>query len=426
MIPNLEGAITRVVRGALDRSDDSWVRIDCPPQYPLATALSAMGDVDRLGLLSPFDSAGFAAPVASDTAAIITGWRNAELGPRTVLVGSATGPEESGLRETRVITQAEVLRDWEEALNQHVDRAEYPSDRLRDLIGVLMDDAVEGRMEATAIEGYLEATLSSETGVIARAGAELWRLGLMADAELLSLGNLSARLGLNRATVDLLAFEPDGPAEERQIGRLNGSSAPVAKTARAYRDSLESSLLQQIELTDLRTVLEGTTAPPTQRVRRLLDLLDSGAAASPSGEVAAALAKSIEALDPAIVPDGNSLDARAPVEGLVGEIRIQLDAADESPWDVGAGETPGETEDEGVAVASDPLDQVVLTVNESASPRDASVRVRLTARDVAETAKQQDAFKTVPKFTPLVERFAQARLVWPVSRGFGATMTKRS
>src|SRR5207249_3872719 len=150
-----------------------------------------------------------------------------------------------------------VLAQWRDELLKFLESGgpAYQAESLHVLIDSLIADAMESEVEATALQAYLAAVLEVPGGVIANTGRQLWRLGLFRDDTLLG-GTLGARLEMNRDTVDLITYPPEGPAAQRQLQRLESSQSPVAKAALDYRKTLDVKHLREIDLGDLRSILE--------------------------------------------------------------------------------------------------------------------------------------------------------------------------
>ena len=390
----LVDALVRACEAALDGTSDAWIRLDCPPHYPVAAAVDRL-PLDRVGVLPPFEPADFASERVSGDASEITRWRNEDAVMTTIVVGPAQGREEAGLRSTRTIDKQEVLVQWHELADQFLDQAgeSLPGEPLAALIAVLLEAASEDFIDAFELDAYLRAVVVVGPGVVAAAGRNLPLMGLMADSQLLAAANLRARLHLNQSYVELLSFPPDGASDQRRLLRVANGSTDVARAAERFRAALDRDVLYEIDLEEFDPVEQGS--PPRQRQARLLSAQKYGP------DQAEQIASMLSALETQIPSGDASVDIAAVADGI-GEVRINLDISESSrSWTRAADDEENLTDVAGEAP--------VVWLSAGNEPTDHHDDAALDATQLASQAVAQDALDGAARFVPLVDAYLLAR-----------------
>jgi hypothetical protein len=402
MTPTLVGAIAQACLAKLEPTEDKWARLECPRHYPIVEALDEMGLVRRVGILSSGpEVADLPGKVLSHVPQEITDWRNRVLADGhvpTLVVGDARGNEEAGLIRTSIISTSDIVETWAHQLRTYLDAAgsEYQSVPLRDLIEYLLDQTSEDKLDAPELEQYLIAVLKSTGRVIAAAGAELWRIGLLPDEELLG-GKFRSRLALNRQTVDLLTYPADSAADAKRLVRLQQSGSAVAILARHYAATLDRHDLAELDLSAIRLILDGDKPPPLLRPKPLLDLLD--VTEDEVDQVIAVLAE----LDKSVKLDGTTVDLSSQAGKATPETRVHLENNAEQTW------TQPREDGESDEKLESGWAQILIGWVEAASQQPDRLNAAVTAQEFAARAVQQDEADGAPVYFPLVEEYVTAR-----------------
>ena len=279
--PGLKSVIAEVIRRALQEASDRVVRVELPFDWPVSeAAIEIRGDAPalRIGVLRPFTQAladGVSDPVSTGAAQITT-WRNQSTKDEVglLILGDASGPDESGLLDIRIIvTRERILNLWEERARTWLD-AHVVSDAPGPLVEALFERAAQADIDAISLDQYLTG-LPEKDEAIESLRDDLWKLSLIPDRRAMDTGLTKQRLSTNLEIRELLTSSADTQADARKIQRLKESSAKSAKAALEFRETLDRNALQDCDLEELENIL----ATPKTKVRRdkrvdLFDFLD--------------------------------------------------------------------------------------------------------------------------------------------------------
>jgi hypothetical protein len=302
--PTLTAALAAELAASLDLTADSWIRAELPHDWPIGAALQSLPaymEPLRVGVLRPFRTdqlAGVPRTTVSDDPSELTRWRGEPLEERsrwhTVVLGDASGRLEAGLQSVlRVVMHADVLSRWQEMLliwAQEAIHSRTPQDLFKRLVAL----AIEGRIDANALDEYLgAATGGEEEEYLDQLRSQLWYVHLFPDHHVLDAGRADARLERNFFVKRLLLAATDTPAESTKLRRLEAAAEDGSKAARdalEYRDTHDRTVLDGVDLEEILQIIEPSRPPrPTPpRPIDLFDLLDAAAGAERS-EIEAAL-----------------------------------------------------------------------------------------------------------------------------------------
>jgi len=401
-MPTLAGAIGQACIRAIDATSDKWIRLECPRHYPIVEALRTMDEVVRVGTLaSAPDIDEISGKTLSRSPQLITDWRNQTSSNGrvpTVIVGDAKGSEEAGLIRTRVVELPEIVTVWAGQLRSHLDASgsDYQAEPLRHLFEHLLVEAADDKLDAPELERYIAAVLQETNKVIAAAGTQLWRIGLLPDEALLG-GSFRARLLLNRQTVDLLTYPPDTASDAKRLLRLQQSASAMAVAARRYTETLDLKDLARLDLMAVRKILDGDKPPPQTQPKRLLDLLD--VKEDEVDQVVEALAE----LGSAVKLDGMTIDLSSQAGKATPEIRFYLENNSEQAW------TQPDVDDSEEVKFDRPWEQILIGWVEMSSQYPDTLDATLTAQEFHSHATQQDQADGAPTYSGLVEEYVAAR-----------------
>ena len=391
----LTTAIGNKVRDELGATDDKWVRLECPPYLPVPDALALVGPISRIGILSPFDASNFEgiAEEVSSTPAEITAWRNeAAVDRPTVVVGDAAGEEESGLEETTVVSLREIVDAWDEEIARELTGRgpEAQAAPLRAFFEYMLDEVRAGSVDPVDADDYVSAVFGVGESLIQACGRELWRLGLLPDERVMER-SMASRLAENQRLVELVAYPPAGPTEERQLARIAASTSPEASVIREFQSDQDFSRLASVQLDDVRRLLR-VERPGTSQTHRLLDFLSVEDA-----DAGAALLEAITAAGSDIDLSAAKIEIEVPLRDDHGDLKFELKPSESEDWDL------EEIEDGDSKF-------VVFDVFDVTSPTTAGMpAVQWTDVELIDAAAAQDQAEQVPQYEPLARSFIDAR-----------------
>ena len=369
-------------------------------------SLAAHREQLRVGVLRPFvvdQVANVHGATVSDDASEITRWRGQPLEERsawnTVVIGDARGRLEAGLQSVlRVVTHEDVLRRWEEMLLAWASE-EIHSRTPQDLFKLLVQLAIDGQIDANALDEYLAAAAGGEEEeYLDQLRSLLWYLHLFPDRHVLDSGRARARLERNFFVKRLLLAATDTPAELKRLQRLEtaaGNGDQAARGALEYRETRDRGALEGVELEAILQVIEPARSrpvdPPPPRPLDLFGFLDAAAGAGPT---------EIEAVLTALHGDWE-LDAREDTELLAefGDRNVKVLVTpvppEGNPW-TGTGEF---------------ADQSVAFMGGADADRD---WLRFVGKPVAgdmllDRARAQDEFLGGTRFETLATEYLEAR-----------------
>jgi hypothetical protein len=281
--PTLTDALAAELAEGLEATADSWIRAEPPHDWPVGDALQEL--VPRLwplrvGVLSPF-RLDHVANMASADPSEITRWRGQPLEERgawhTIVLGDARGRLEAGLQSVfRVVTHVDVLRRWGEMLLVWL-QEEIHTRTVQDLFKLLIDLAIDGQIDANALDEYVEvAAAGEEEEYLEYLRSLLWYMQLFPDRHVLDAGRAQARLERNFFVKRLLLAATDTPAELTRLRRLETAAEQGNQAARGaleYRATHNRSALEGVELGAVLQVIEpARSRPPDPLPPRPLDL----------------------------------------------------------------------------------------------------------------------------------------------------------
>ena len=407
--PSLSAALAAELAEALDTTADSWIRAELPHDWPIGDALQELvphiGPL-RIGVLRPFHVDQFANvqhATISDDPSEVTRWRGQSLDERsawhTVVIGDARGRLEAGLQSVlRVVTAVDVLHRWEEMLLTWASEAIH-SRTPQDLLNLLIQLAIEGRIDANALDEYVAAAAGGEEEeYLDHLRSLLWYMHLFPDHLVLDAGRAHARLERNFFVKMLLLAATDTPAELTRLRRLEAAAEKgdqAAKGALEYRETRDRSALEGVELQAVLQIIEPARSrpgdPPPPRPLDLFGFLDAAAGAELS---------EIEAVLIALRDDWE-IDAREDTELLAefGDRNVKVLVApvppEGNPW-IGTGEL---------------ADQSVAFMGGSDADRDwlRFVGKPISGSMLLDRARAQDEFLGGTRFETLVSDYLEAR-----------------
>lgn len=281
--PTLRKAITESLRSGFARADDDWVRIDVPPDWPLGEAI---GDLNipalRVGVLTSHAALADDLPNALTDASVLTEDRNGTTTERrakpTLLVGDATGTQESGLSRIYVtLREPEVFALWRDLSTAWL-RDAIDNETPAPVLMYLFEETELGTFEAGQLDAYLQAVAAApEDQRLDRMKDALPALDLLPDPGLLNSGVARSRIQQNLAVRELVLASPDSNAEIREIDKIKqaaaaGNVSAVALLAFSRNQTPES--LKAADLEEVREILRRPKRPPKGRSTRALDLYD--------------------------------------------------------------------------------------------------------------------------------------------------------
>lgn len=292
MPDTLVSVLVAAMRDRIGATSDGFVRVDLPPAWPVSDALEKLREelsVElRVAVLEPFvsviDLSAFS--TATTEPNVVTRWRN-EAGSQsqilpTVILGSATGPKEAGLRRvSQVIQVPDILREWEQSLRKNFSSL-IPSRAMLPLIPAIVELVAGGGVDALAADEYFHRILERPQSFDATARELLWTLELVPDSRILDKGRAKQRLRLNQEFIeDVLSVGGNPQADRRllRLAELARDGVPAAISLSAFRESRDSAALRGIDLAEILGLLDAREQRnPTTRALDLFGLLDNHAA----------------------------------------------------------------------------------------------------------------------------------------------------
>lgn len=413
-VPSLVWAIAFELEKALNAAADSWIRVELPIDWPVDSAIADWLCEQfpnlAVGVLKPLAPEAFSKGSAEITAdpSIMTQWR--ALRPRdqlpTVIVGSATGPDESGLRAAPIVVSEEmVFKTWRGALagwlHEHA-----PSNTLEPAVHALIDSAELGDLDPCRLDVYFQQVFKKPDTAVSSMPSELWRVNLFPDSRLLDVGLAHAQVKQNVEMRRLVLSMGDTVADQRRLDRLKSAAGgptrdgktKIAKAVLAYSDSRDAGALKGAELAVLREIVnpKAPPKPPQPRPLDFFDFLDQLALAD-ADDRRLATDQLKESWD---LDSVESVDLAASLslsDGTTVDVRFAVEPAADNYWVSG----PGAEE------------QIVATNEVASSWRDwrpwPADGIRATASFLVESAGALDTMLGSDLFEPVVSDFLATR-----------------
>lgn len=282
MTSSLPLALANAIRGALERSSDSVVRVAASRSWPIGESVQQLqvwfpnlivGLVEPLSRASLDPSPTTLICDSAELTQIRNGRATASL-PLAPLVifGEATGRQEAGLRRIHATVQLSgVVESWESWFRDSTECFEGPNRDLRRQIGTVVFEWVrDGRLRPSAAAGLVDAMVipDSELADIQR---QLHLVDLMPDTGLIGSHSIRARLSANRDTLDRLL----GGDAAREVSRLRRSGRAEATELADWLRTRQSESLRRSDYRVAKEVLgERETVPPPTNGSRPLSLLE--------------------------------------------------------------------------------------------------------------------------------------------------------
>lgn len=275
--PTLTQAVGILVDEVMQASKDKLVRIDCGTEFDVQDLIEVVGrdGERRIGITSPIKlpRGGRTRHVASD-ARQITRWRNEPIARRRatplVILGHASGRDEAGLRRCpTVLSEQDILRQFRKVgsrwLIEHTEGGEAPPR----LFTAIVDMALEGSLGIEELGSYCDHAFAPPSQAHLRPQKELWRLGLIPDAQAMDGDRPGVRLSMNLDLRETLVSAPSSSAEDRRRARLTHAAESGNLTARAaleFAATRKVEFLKGMDLGELLLILDTrveTDDPPT-------------------------------------------------------------------------------------------------------------------------------------------------------------------
>jgi hypothetical protein len=223
----------------------------------------------RFGLITPYlrRAARRRAGVTRDPREV-TKWRNEPLAKRrespVVVLGNASGRDESGLRKVPTVIRASTMLDvYQDMLLAYLTSA-VQSNNPPALCKALLGMARESLIDVAELDAFFQETLRNARTSVSEPQAQLWRLRLIPDPRAMD-ENPGARLSRNYQTVELLRNQADTIVEEKQLDRIDQAADagdPVAIQALKFRGSGRKEDLKALELDSLLALMSSRGPRP--------------------------------------------------------------------------------------------------------------------------------------------------------------------
>jgi hypothetical protein len=288
-IPSYTDALGSTIKTALERSDDKLLRVedifgaDVDELMELVDADKAM----RFGFITPYTTQACRRRTSvSRDPRQITKWRNESIRMRRnspiIIIGAATGREESGLRKVPFIVRPpEVLRVYRSSIFSYL-KDNIRSTSPKPLCGALISMVGESLIDIKELDGFFKRVLRDNTAAIDELQKDLWKLRLIPDPRALDDDAPGPRLTRNYQTVELLRNQADTSLEEKQLERLEAAAEEGNATAifaMKFRSTGKKAELKNIELDALLALMSPRVTTRSDSRRKVADFfgaLDSG------------------------------------------------------------------------------------------------------------------------------------------------------
>lgn len=280
----LKESLVECIQSALDHSSDRFIRLSSKAQLPLTEVLTevkksvpdlVVGVLDsKLSSLDQLGGVNF-----TNDSRLLTRLRNQDYQSRgcsVVLVGSASGLSQSGLRDLRTVIDLEVICDsYERRILSRLTGQHSGKDleiRTR-LVNTLVTFVRQRALTIGNVDQYLTNSVVANDGTMQHLYENLWRLGLCPDADLINKISFSDRLEFNWTQLENLRedFEILGP----KTRLLQQSDRPRVKAFVRWLSSHDDEDLAKAELTEVLEALRTTAKKPSRRLPSFLEILSN-------------------------------------------------------------------------------------------------------------------------------------------------------
>jgi hypothetical protein len=264
--PTLSGAAADCARDALGESQDQFARLECPRQISLDILIKDINSEDELfiGLTNPVKTEKPKGQTRNitDSPQVMLDRRNK--GEPILILGDATGPEESSLRGKNVVTRQNILNRYHELgktwLNEHV-KPKPPKDLFDELVRL-----AGGRgktVDPVQLSNFTTVVYKEPKQAHVVPQKQLFLLGLIPDKRVID--DPKQRLNLNLKTINLLRSSAESKGDQARFERLSKAQKDGNKTAIAacqFHETRDRNHLKTVELDDLLKILEPSAPPP--------------------------------------------------------------------------------------------------------------------------------------------------------------------
>ena len=287
--PSLATAAAQATIAISTASRDGLVRVECPLALEIDEFLSAADPETRMriGLTTPFRGRSLRRRKnVSSNPRLLTKWRNEPIAKRRatklLILGYASGPEESGLRSLRsVVPEEQILRQYLQ-LGRKWFKDNVPTHAPARLFRAMVELASQAKLDLVQLSMVSAQVFGTPSRAHTAPQARLWELGLLPDPRAMDGSSSSPRLQLNYSTVEMLRSSPDTTGDVRRVQRLAtaaDSGDKNAEAALAFRGSGDKRHLKHLELDKVLQLLRPTqrTGPRPETIQlTILEALDEG------------------------------------------------------------------------------------------------------------------------------------------------------
>jgi hypothetical protein len=282
MSSDLHQSLVKCIVSALDISSDRFIRINTKAQLPLKDVLSEVKELVPDLIVGVLDNKMRSEIESSevdfsDDSRLLTRLRNQDYHNRqksVVLVGSASGLSQSGLRDLRTIIDLNDICDSYEGqivsqLTTHHSGKDLDI-RIR-LVNTLLLFVRQRALTLNNVDQYLTHSFGTNDGTMKHLYENLWRLGLCPDADLINKVSFFERIEFNWNQLDNLRqdFEILGP----KTRLLKKSDNSKVKAFVSWLESQDDEDLANAELTEVLDALQTSSKKPTRRLPSFLETL---------------------------------------------------------------------------------------------------------------------------------------------------------
>ena len=251
--PSIETAVVNACLKGLMRSTDRYIRVELSTGYPLSNAfkeVSSQLDNLVLGLLSPHSVKGFSQHDLNieTNAAKLTKYRNerSDDAPSVILLGSAYGAEEAGLRDLAVIiNEKEIAKEWEMVIGDILSSGEQNRDKLvrKEIANEILMRIKNGDVNPKSAGDLIEI-LIDESKTLSEFQKSLYLIDLMPDDQLVGSRNIKSRLRFNNAMME----KAESPDDIEFHSKIKKSNIAEIKALKSWLKSKESNDLSKTSL----------------------------------------------------------------------------------------------------------------------------------------------------------------------------------
>lgn len=187
------------------------LRLEVSKDWPVSAALANLSSRIPIRILvrRPFRATDFNGVKATEDAGIATAWRNNRGRKYAVLLlGPETGTLDAGLKDVRPLSRAEVVEEWRTRVVKRIGAlGDLSKFEVQDLLSALFSNVASGEIPAGRLEEYTKVI--ERTPSVEAVCNNLWRLGLIPDAQAVDKAMAGARLRRNKQLVSQLRESED-------------------------------------------------------------------------------------------------------------------------------------------------------------------------------------------------------------------------